>query len=64
MPGSSKHHGSQHQHARHGLHRRAAYIENFGGNESLELATDWPVSEPGEGEVLVRVAAAGRSILY
>lgn len=46
------------QHSSHG-HRRAAYIDGFGGNEQVKLADGWPVPEPGEGEVLVRVSSAG-----
>ncbi len=37
---------------------RAIQIEEFGGPEVMQLA-DLPVPEPGEGEVLVRVSAAG-----
>jgi NADPH:quinone reductase-like Zn-dependent oxidoreductase len=37
---------------------RAARIERFGGPEVVEIE-DVPVPEPGAGEVLVRVAAAG-----
>lgn len=37
---------------------RAARIERFGGPEVVEVQ-DVPVPEPGAGEVLVRVAAAG-----
>src|SRR6478609_10978389 len=37
---------------------RAARIERFGGPEVVDVA-DVPVPEPGAGEVLVRVAAAG-----
>jgi NADPH:quinone reductase-like Zn-dependent oxidoreductase len=37
---------------------RAARIERFGGPEVVEVE-DVPVPEPGAGEVLVRVAAAG-----
>lgn len=45
----------------HGPHRyrRAAFIEGFGGNEQVKVGSDWPVAEPGEGEVLVRVSSAG-----
>jgi NADPH2:quinone reductase len=37
---------------------RAIQIEDFGGPEVLQLA-DLPIPEPGEGEVLIRVARAG-----
>src|SRR5918998_69113 len=37
---------------------RAILIEGFGGPEVLKLA-DVPVPEPGDGEVLIRVARAG-----
>ena len=37
---------------------RAILIEEFGGPEVLKLA-DVPVPEPGDGEVLIRVARAG-----
>ena len=37
---------------------RAIQIEEFGGPEVMELA-DLPVPDPGDGEVLIRVARAG-----
>ena len=37
---------------------RAIQIEQFGGPEVLQLA-DLPIPEPGDGEVLIRVARAG-----
>ena len=37
---------------------RAIQIEEFGGPEVLKLA-DLPTPEPGDGEVLIRVARAG-----
>jgi NADPH2:quinone reductase len=37
---------------------RAVQIQDFGGPEVLEVA-DVPVPEPGEGEVLIKVARAG-----
>ena len=49
----------------HGPHRyrRAAFIEGFGGNEQVKVGSDWPVAEPGEGEVLVRVSSAGSTLM-
>src|SRR5688572_16961613 len=38
---------------------RAIRIPRWGGPEVLELVEDAPVPEPGEGQVLVRVARAG-----
>lgn len=38
---------------------RAVQIRQFGGPEALELVTELPVPEPGDGEVLIRVARAG-----
>lgn len=36
----------------------AAVLTRHGDQEALEVRTDWPVPEPGHGEVLVRVSAA------
>ena len=38
---------------------RAVQIREFGGPDVLELVEDAPVPEPGEGEVLIKVARAG-----
>src|SRR5918995_6796656 len=38
---------------------RAIRISSFGGPEVLELVEDAPVPEPGDGQVLVKVARAG-----
>src|SRR5215204_2080637 len=38
---------------------RAIRISEWGGPEVLELVEDAPVPEPGDGEVLIRVARAG-----
>ena len=38
---------------------RAVVISDFGGPEKLELVEDHPVPEPGDGQVLVKVARAG-----
>src|SRR5918997_1370305 len=38
---------------------RAITINEWGGPEVLELVEDAPVPEPGEGQVLIRVARAG-----
>ncbi|WP_168582753.1 NADP-dependent oxidoreductase [Gephyromycinifex aptenodytis] len=38
---------------------RAAQIDRFGGPEELHVVTDAPTPTPGQGEVLVRVLAAG-----
>src|SRR3954468_21081808 len=37
---------------------RAIQIQEFGGPDGIQLA-DLPVPEPGEGDVLIRVARAG-----
>jgi hypothetical protein len=37
---------------------KACIIESFGGRDRLKI-TDLPTPEPGEGEVLVRIQAAG-----
>ncbi len=37
----------------------AAVLVRHGGPECLEVRTDWQVPDPGPGEVLVRVTAAG-----
>ena len=37
----------------------AAVTFGHGGPDQLEVRTDWPTPEPGAGEVLVRVTAAG-----
>ncbi|KAB8161485.1 zinc-binding dehydrogenase [Streptomyces sp. 3MP-14] len=37
---------------------KAAVLRRHGGMEALELRDDWPLPEPGPGQVLVRVAAA------
>lgn len=37
----------------------AAVLTRHGGPEALEIRTDWQVREPGPGEVLVEVRAAG-----
>ncbi|MFM7027835.1 MAG: alcohol dehydrogenase family protein [Chakrabartia sp.] len=38
---------------------RAVVLTGHGGFDRLHLRTDWPVPQPGPGEVLIRVAAAG-----
>lgn len=38
---------------------RAVQISEFGGPEVLEVVEDAPVPEPGDGEVLIKVARAG-----
>ncbi|HKJ12765.1 MAG TPA: zinc-binding dehydrogenase [Ornithinimicrobium sp.] len=38
---------------------RAAVLTHHGGPEALTLESSWQVRDPGEGEVLVRVSAAG-----
>ena len=38
---------------------QAVLLTGFGGPEKLEYRTDVPVPRPGEGEVLVKVGAAG-----
>ena len=38
---------------------RPIQINEFGGPEVLEVVEDAPVPEPGEGEVLIKVARAG-----
>ncbi|MEU3661891.1 alcohol dehydrogenase catalytic domain-containing protein [Streptomyces sp. NPDC032940] len=37
---------------------RAAVLRRHGDLDALELRTDWPLPEPGPGQVLVRVTAA------
>jgi len=37
---------------------RALVLQRHGGRENLELVRDYPVPEPGEGQVVVRVRAA------
>lgn len=37
---------------------RAVIIDSFGGPEKLKLG-EWQIPEPGEGELLVKVRAAG-----
>lgn len=38
---------------------RAMVLTGYGGVEKLELRQDWPVPQPAEGEVLVKVGACG-----
>ena len=40
-------------------HMAAVLLTGHGGLERLEFRTDVPVPEPGDGEVLIRVGAAG-----
>ena len=40
---------------------RAMVLNGHGGPEQLEYRDDWPVPEPGRGEVLVRVTATAKN---
>ena len=38
---------------------KALVCREFGSPESLDFVTDWPVPDPGDGEILIETAAAG-----